>query len=166
MDEESGLHSDQRPLFLECEGEVFSNSFWPPLLIWRGQSVSIKVHSVVLEKKSFSFFYITELGRQCLWDNIIPVFMNQRPNTYNSVTHTVSHKYWQGGCWSWVFNPPAVITAGWLTLCLIIYKLCISRCVPAAASGLLLALLRHAVTAIGLYLDVVIFILHTFGCCS
>lgn len=71
--------------------------------------------------------------------------MFKGPNT-RSHTH-LSHQDWHGGCCSWVFDPPAATTAGWLTFCLIIYKWPISRCVPAAASGLLLALLWHVATA-------------------
>lgn len=52
-----------------------------------------------------------------------------------------------GGCSSRAFDPPAATAAGWLTFSLIIYKWSISRCVPAAASGLLLILLQRVETA-------------------
>ena len=66
--------------------------------------------------------------------------------------HTQSHTHLSrqcqhGGCCSSEFDPPAATTAGWLTFCLIIYKWSISRCVPAAACGLLFALRWHVAEA-------------------
>lgn len=79
-----------------------------------------------------------------------------------SSKHTHSHtrssrRYQRGRCCSWVFDPPAATTAGWLTFCLIMYKWSISRCVPAAARGLLFGLL---------HLDIVIFTPQKFDWCS
>lgn len=78
-----------------------------------------------------------------------------------SSKHTHSHtrssrRNQRGRCCSWVFDPPAATTAGWLTFCLIMYKWSISRCVPAAARGLLFGLL---------HLDIVIFTPQTFDWC-